>query len=850
MDYKQIIDKLVRELSFRVGVPNIHNKEHQSIMSEILSEWGEYDVKQTIFEFLTEEPRKFTNPILNRTVKYKDKNGKEIEGIIGNLLTSPKDSPGRIAAEKMLPGEGTPERDAINKEVGSQGGGGKKDDTSKKSSDDTTDDTQTTQGSAVKPGSDYAKKAQDLKNRVKGKNNSSDAPLSAEERKEIKRKKNIENADREREIETTIDKNSSLAKTFNTFGEGLKSELSKEPIQLNSLREIHNKTVELRAGGIAGAGGAKGGEGESKYTEITTQMKKGPDGNSEHDEFKRNNQEEILKEKENFKNNKILKDDRDTLDQLGFEKDENGKYSEEAYEYLAVRQVWASKELEKIKKDKKSVFYKKAAAGFGGDDGAYMDWMKAAYDGGVSTQSFLESSKLDTSKDYQATQSTPELDGVVETTLKAKYDEHKEKCGSGTDESCKKAEHYATELAKWDKFKSYHDTYAIGQDKDGNMVYIPISNKKGSNMKDPQNNTTPAQRFSSIKKLFGEKIAKKVENTLDTAIDEVSRVKATTIESTAKLEITPQIVETFESAKFKKYREDLDDQATGRAKPNKKEKEEGKLGKKRPFGKWLDTQNPPIDKEKWNSLSSKEKLELAQTYAKEKLFDGENSRIRYDDDGKMFYKDPDTGEEREISGLGAIGLRYDTFGKLGIKFGEFKASDEAIGLKKREDEVVTKTHTDVVNSFIEEDEPDGFHPVNNPDADNGPTTQGYITGVLSAMHADTYIDMEDDEDYDILIQMGVNGVRPSHIRTCLAEQSGFKGDLNSPGGRKALKEHLAKRCRIEPGGKKVMVMSEGKKVELFNDVWRTAGAGQQKVASHFGQGMINCMTEKVKKVDA
>ena len=118
------------------------------------------------------------------------------------------------------------------------------------------------------------------------------------------------------------------------------------------------------------------------------------------------------------------------------------------------------------------------------------------------------------------------------------------------------------------------------------------------------------------------------------------------------------------------------------------------------------------------------------------------------------------------------------------------------------------------------------------------------------MHADTYIDMEDDEDYDILIQMGVNGVRPSHIRTCLAEQSGFKGDVNSAGGRKELKEHLAKRCRIEPGGKKVMVMSEGKSVELFNDVWRTAGAGQQKVASHFGKGMIDCMTDKVKKVDS
>ena len=55
MDYKKVIDKLVRELSYRVGVPNIHNKEHQSIMSEILTEWGEFDAKQKIFEFLTNE---------------------------------------------------------------------------------------------------------------------------------------------------------------------------------------------------------------------------------------------------------------------------------------------------------------------------------------------------------------------------------------------------------------------------------------------------------------------------------------------------------------------------------------------------------------------------------------------------------------------------------------------------------------------------------------------------------------------------------------------------------------------------------------------------------------------------
>ena len=166
MDYKEIIDKLVRELSYRVGVPNIENKEHQSIMSEILSEWGEYDVKQTIFEFLTEDPRKFKNPILNRTVKYKDKSGNEKEGIIGNLLTSPKDSPGRIEAEKQLPADGTPERDAINKEVGSQGTDKKIDSPEGDDVDKAKDNVNKTLGAT----SSYGKKQKELEKKVNDKN--------------------------------------------------------------------------------------------------------------------------------------------------------------------------------------------------------------------------------------------------------------------------------------------------------------------------------------------------------------------------------------------------------------------------------------------------------------------------------------------------------------------------------------------------------------------------------------------------------------------------------------------------------------------------------------------------------
>ena len=81
MDYKKVIDKLVRELSYRVGVPNIENKEHQSIMSEILSEWGEFDVKETIFEFLTEKDKEETFTAKNKesgqTAVFKSKEARD-----------------------------------------------------------------------------------------------------------------------------------------------------------------------------------------------------------------------------------------------------------------------------------------------------------------------------------------------------------------------------------------------------------------------------------------------------------------------------------------------------------------------------------------------------------------------------------------------------------------------------------------------------------------------------------------------------------------------------------------------------------------------------------------------------
>lgn len=56
MGYSKLIHELLTELSYRVGIVDLKNKTQQSIISEILSEWGEYDAKSIIMEFLNEAP--------------------------------------------------------------------------------------------------------------------------------------------------------------------------------------------------------------------------------------------------------------------------------------------------------------------------------------------------------------------------------------------------------------------------------------------------------------------------------------------------------------------------------------------------------------------------------------------------------------------------------------------------------------------------------------------------------------------------------------------------------------------------------------------------------------------------
>jgi len=799
MSNAEFIEELLHELAYRSdeGYPILSKQSHIYLISEILDEWGYGDIKNELIQNLTEEEKKYKSAALNKTVQYTDRDGNKKEGLVGSLLRLAADQPGRKAAEAALPAEGTPEREKINNELGGEGQPNRNIEKEKKNKANVKNDVPKPTNNIFSKDSNYT--APDL--------NNTDTESEVEIKDSIDRKKFSE--------KSTIHKDAPNGPTQKEILEDLNNG------SLDKIIEYQNEVEINRAKGIAGAGGAVASEGESKYCNAC---------NLDKDQWVRDNEAELQTIKDDLKNKKRTAEEVRTADALGLKSD-----SPEFLDALAGAELFSKQKITEAEADKDSVLYKGGKKGFADakvgnkkdPNGAYGEWMKAAYFGSISTSQRLKESKIDTSQPHTVVQSTTELNDAVNAHLEDMVK---------TAETREDKEYYEKQLKLFKKFKKYHDTFVIGKDKNGRTAIVSISNKKDSQVRDPQNNTTPAQRLRFIKSTFGEQIADNVAKVIDSGVEKVSNAAADTIRSQSKLVIDDDIVKVCEEGRMAPYMGALDDKATD--------------GKHR-FSKFL--MNMGKD---WKSLSTKEKLELMQSYTNTRLYDESgNSRIisksYTDDDGEVvdgtFYMGDDGKEVGPINSLGAaqIGLPFEPFGKISIKLGEFGANDETKRIKKTEKDLVTEVHTEVTNELFRADsEENGYHPEQRPDADNGKNTQAYILGTMKAMHIDTYVDMDDDDDA-MLIQMGVNGVKPSMIRDCVSQKSGFVGDTTTSEGKKSLKEFILKRCRVTPGGEKISVMNGSKEIELFNDQWRTAGTGQ-KVASYFGKDMRECLQERAK----
>jgi hypothetical protein len=140
MTRSKLIDKILLELSYRTneGYPDFSKKEHISLLSEILTEWGLSSIKDNLIRNLlgeAEKDKNFGNPILDKEIQYTDANGEKKTGKVGDLLRTAEDTPARKAAEKFMPSD-EEERKKVLADLGGEGQPNRDDDKESEDSDD------------------------------------------------------------------------------------------------------------------------------------------------------------------------------------------------------------------------------------------------------------------------------------------------------------------------------------------------------------------------------------------------------------------------------------------------------------------------------------------------------------------------------------------------------------------------------------------------------------------------------------------------------------------------------------------------------------------------------------------
>jgi len=617
--------------------------------------------------------------------------------------------------------------------------------------------------------------------------------------------------DFERKADNTTDKTADIKKD---------SKNTDQTKTISNLNKIQNELAEDRNIGIAGAGGAKASQGESIYvSSVKTALT-----NTASDE-----ERNTLRNRSRYPN----KAEKIILEDLGLD-----AASDEAADYLISREKYAQAELEKIKNyklsprqekrkqlleskeklnKKEKVELKKLStnvfeskSGFGGNEKDYLEWAKVAFDGGIATRELLDKSRMNTSKPYEAVQSTAEIDDSVESKIKSLRDNSE----PGSDDY----KYYDKELKSFKKFRTYHDTYVVGEDNQGRMFTVHITNKKASDLSDPHFNTTVANRFRSLKNNEdpeSENLIKILEN----AIDKTTNFKQSTVSSVSNINIDDNFVKLAEVAVSKRLEEITERGLKNNSKLNK----------------WLNDSN--ITSDTWQKMDTKTRLQSVQKFTADMEWHKANGNVNTDEDGNSYPK-----------------IAYDPFGRIFVKVGEeakLKKHAELVNsstglqkvlkIKQEESDVVSIQHKAVVEGIEKADKAKGY-PKTDADGivvENGPHTQKYIERVMADIHFTTYIDMEEEDDDKVIAQMGIKGAKPSHIRKCLAEQSGYPGD---PSDKEALKSYIVNTAQISEDRKFITIGKN--KNELIKDEYRLAAPGT-KAVSYFGKAIKNCVSKTV-----
>ena len=779
MYYKKLIDDLLHELSYRSteGYPILSKKEHQSIISEILTEWGDFGAKEIIMNFLTEGPKiqeaddtGYTHIGAGVYVRSGDV-GPDGTAKAGAQKYS-QDESGRFSPiseddyETMKSTQGAEGEDAAavqNAQTAAQAGGGEAGAEGEAGGEVAQEPEP---GSSLKDPSyqDLVKKEKETQEKIAAEKNG-------------KTDKTKESSPSEEEFN----------KSFDT--------------SISELREKRRK-------GIAGAGGAVASFGESLYSDNVSSFN--------FSQFSKENEKEINTEVENIKKKKLNAEQKLVLKNMGYS---ISPPDEDGLKYLGARKVYFNQQLEAAKKDEDHVFHKDP--GFNKEEKPFETWCNAAFDGALSTRQLLENgNEIDTEQPYTCVQSEKNsVDKQVMAELERRRDESK------TDEERK---HYEREIYFFKKSGEYHDTYIVGKNSKGQMTVVSVTNKAASDLKDPHNNTTPAERLKVLKSKYDKETQETVIGVIEEGITKVTTVTQTTRKNTANIDVDDDFVKLARLA-GPKYFKEIDKRGLNRKKTKKGDPVRGAE-----FGHFLDNENVSV--QQWESMGDLEKMKLVQKY-------NEFNDSAYDPFSKIFIKvgEVNTGGHNQL-----LKVRQEAE-KQGINLNAINIQ-EAGDIKRNEQSAVKETHENVVNTIYDSDKQSGYpkKDANGNVVENGPAAKAYIDTVLDALHFTSYIDFDDKDDDKLIAQMGIRGAKPSDIRKCLSDLTGY-GDI-PPGTREGLKEYLRNTSTIDAETGAIVIKSKknGQETQLAQDSWRTAGTSQ-KVASSFGTDMQNCVASNVDK---
>jgi hypothetical protein len=125
MNINDFIDELIIELAYRLdsGIPDLKNKQHLSVLSEILIEWGMGELETPLILTLLgeDEEKEFKNPDLNKVIPYTNVNGEKAEGKVGNLLRRPEKEDAHIQALAALGGKDSDRYKSAMDDLGAEG---------------------------------------------------------------------------------------------------------------------------------------------------------------------------------------------------------------------------------------------------------------------------------------------------------------------------------------------------------------------------------------------------------------------------------------------------------------------------------------------------------------------------------------------------------------------------------------------------------------------------------------------------------------------------------------------------------------------------------------------------------